>query len=171
MNKLKTEKRVRILSAPVEGHSLRSTTRMAGVSINTVTKFLVDAGEACARFQHGTLRNLPCKRLYLDEIWSFCYAKQKNVPADKQGILGYGDVWTWTAICAETKLVALLPLQFHPPASVASRAPSASSWRYSSPLDPGRVGRVDRWKIACGKLRHYPQNQVLDSFAASYQNR
>jgi IS1 family transposase len=105
MNKLSTQKRVQILSALVEGNSLRSATRMAGVSINTVTKLLVDAGRACARYQYEVLRNLPCKRLQLDEIWSFCYAKQKNVPVEKQGILGFGNVWTWTAICAETKLV------------------------------------------------------------------
>jgi len=105
MNKLPTAKRVAIISALVEGNSLRSTTRMVGVSINTVTKLLVDAGDACARYQHETLRNLNCKRIECDEIWSFCYAKQKNVPPEKQGQLGYGDVWTWTAIDAETKLV------------------------------------------------------------------
>lgn len=105
MNKLNTAKRVAILSALVEGNSLRSTQRMTGVSINTVTKLLVDAGEACARYQHETLRNLPCKRIQCDEIWNFCYAKQKNVPPDKAGQLGYGDVWTWTAICADTKIV------------------------------------------------------------------
>ncbi|MDB5349328.1 MAG: uncharacterized protein JWN86_575 [Planctomycetota bacterium] len=105
MNKLNTAKRVAIISALVEGNSLRSTQRMTGVSINTVTKLLVDAGEACARYQHETLRNLPCKRIQCDEIWSFCYAKAKNVPLEKQGILGYGDVWNWTALCADTKLV------------------------------------------------------------------
>src|SRR3979411_2543397 len=89
----------------VEGNSMRATSRMADVSINTVTKLLVDVGAACADYQNATLRNLPCKRLQVDETWSFCYAKQKNVPADKQGLLGYGDVWTWTALCADTKLV------------------------------------------------------------------
>ncbi len=105
MNKLNTEKRTRIISSLVEGNSLRSTTRMVGVSINTVTKLLIDAGRACARYQHDTLRKLPCKRLQCDEIWSFCYCKQKNVSPEREGILGFGDVWTWTAICAETKLV------------------------------------------------------------------
>jgi IS1 family transposase len=105
MNKLSTEKRSRIISSLVEGNSLRSTTRMVGVSINTVTKLLVDAGGACARYQHDTLRNLPCKRLQCDEISSFCYCKQKNVSPAHEGILGFGDVWTWTAICTETKLV------------------------------------------------------------------
>ncbi len=105
MNKLDTAKRVAIISALVEGNSLRSTTRMVGCSINTVTKLLVDAGEACARYQHETLRNLTCRRIQCDEIWNFCYAKQKNVPPDKAGQLGYGDVWTWVAIDADTKLV------------------------------------------------------------------
>jgi IS1 family transposase len=105
MNKLPATKRIAILSALVEGNSLRSTQRMTGVSINTVTKLLVDAGTACARYQHETLRNLPCRHIQCDEIWTFCYMKQKNVPAEKQGILGYGDVWTWTAICSDTKLV------------------------------------------------------------------
>ncbi len=106
MNKLDTTKRVAIISALVEGCSLRSTTRMVGCSINTVTKLLVDAGEACARYQHETLRNLTCRKIQCgDEIWNFCYSKQKNVPPDKAGVLGYGDVWTWVAIDADTKLV------------------------------------------------------------------
>lgn len=105
MNKLDTAKRVAILSALVEGNSLRSTTRMVGCSINTVTKLLVDAGEACARYQHETLRNLTCRKIQCDEIWNFCYMKQKHVPPDKAGQLGYGDVWTWVAIDADTKLV------------------------------------------------------------------
>jgi len=105
MSQLPIERRVQILSALVEGCSLRSTSRMASVSINTVTKLLVDAGHACASYQHDALRNLCCRRLQLDEIWSFCLMKQKHVPQDKQGVFGYGDVWTWVAIDAETKLV------------------------------------------------------------------
>ena len=89
----------------VEGNSMRATSRMADVSINTVTKLLVDVGAACADYQNAMLRNLSCKRIQCDEIWSFCYAKQRNVPAAKQGQDGYGDVWTWTALCADTKLV------------------------------------------------------------------
>jgi IS1 family transposase len=108
MNQLSIAKRVAIISALVEGNSLRSTTRMVGCSINTVTKLLVDAGEACARYQQEMLRNLTCRRIQCDEIWNFCYAKQKNVPPDKQGQFGYGDVWTWVAIDADTKLVPSL---------------------------------------------------------------
>lgn len=105
MNKLNTAKRVAILSALVEGNSLRSTQRMTGVSINTVTKLLVDAGAACEKYQDEVMRNLKCERIQCDEIWCYCYAKEKNVPADKKGIKGFGDVWTWVAIDADTKLV------------------------------------------------------------------
>lgn len=105
MNKLDTAKRVSIVSALVEGNSLRSTTRMSGASINTVTKLLVDLGGACARYQHGHLRKLPCKRLQCDEIWSFIGMKEKNVPDERKGERGVGDVWTWTALCADTKIV------------------------------------------------------------------
>lgn len=105
MNILSIEKRVAILKALAEGCSMRSTARMVGVSINTVVKMLIDAGKACAKYQHEKLCGLPCRRLQLDEIWAFCYSKQKNVPAEHQGELGYGDVWTWTAICAETKII------------------------------------------------------------------
>lgn len=89
----------------IEGMSLRATSRLAGVSINTVTKLLVDVGSASAEYQDKTLRNLDCKRIQCDEIWAFVYAKQKNVPPEKQGRFGYGDVWTWTALDADTKLV------------------------------------------------------------------
>jgi IS1 family transposase len=105
MNKLNTAKRVAIVSALVEGNSLRSTTRMSGASINTVAKLLVDLGGACAHYQHDHLRNLPCKRLQCDEIWSFIGMKEKNVPAERKGERGVGDVWTWTALCADTKIV------------------------------------------------------------------
>lgn len=89
----------------VEGMSLRAITRLTGQSINTVTKLLVDVGMACAEYQDRTNRGLKCKRIQCDEIWAFCYAKEKNIPAEKKGQFGYGDVWTWTAIDADTKLV------------------------------------------------------------------
>jgi len=103
MNKLSIQKRAQILGMLVEGNSLRSTSRMAGCSINTVTKLLVDVGTACSAYQNKTLRNLPCKRIQCDEIWSFVYSKAKNVPEGMEDEAG--DVWTWTAICADTKLV------------------------------------------------------------------
>jgi hypothetical protein len=104
MNRLSLQARARILGCLVEGNSLRAVTRMIGCSINTVTKLLVDLGTACAIYQNEVLRNLPCKRIQLDEIWSFCYSKQKNTPPNIRG-LGKGDVWTWVSIDSDTKLV------------------------------------------------------------------
>jgi IS1 family transposase len=104
MNKLSLQKRAQILGLLVEGNSLRAASRLSGCSINTVTKLLVDVGTACVEYQDKALRNLPCKRIQCDEIWSFVYAKQKNVPEGMQGQAG--DVWTWTALCADTKLIA-----------------------------------------------------------------
>lgn len=105
MNSLKKEKQTQIISALVEGNSLRATARMCDVAFNTVLKLLPQIGAACLEYQDKALRNLTCKRIQCDEIWSFCYAKEQNVPADKQGQFGYGDVWTWVAIDADTKLV------------------------------------------------------------------
>jgi len=105
MNKLTTSKRVQILQMLCEGSSMRSISRVVDVSINTVTKLLVDAGVACSNYQDKAFKNLTCNRIQCDEIWSFCYAKEKNVPEDKEGKFGYGDVYTWTAICADTKLI------------------------------------------------------------------
>ena len=98
-------KRAAILGMLVEGISLRTATRLADVSINTVSKMLVETGAACEEYQSRTLRNLPCRRIQVDEIWAFCYAKEKNVPPDRKGRFGYGDVWTWVAIDADTKLI------------------------------------------------------------------
>ncbi|MGO9991135.1 MAG: IS1 family transposase [Steroidobacteraceae bacterium] len=106
MNKLPPAKRAQILGLLVEGNSLRATSRLADCSINTVTKLLVDVGTACAEYQDKMLRSLSCKRLQCDEIWSFVYAKAKNVPTAKDAPEGAGDAWTWTAIDADTKLIA-----------------------------------------------------------------
>jgi IS1 family transposase len=105
MNRLPLAKRVQIVSLLVEGCSLRSITRIADVSINTVTRLLVDLGAACAAYQRETLVNLKCRRIQCDEIWSFVYAKQRNIPEEMKGMEGVGDVWTWTAIDADTKLI------------------------------------------------------------------
>lgn len=106
MNKLNTADRVRVLACLVEGNSIRATVRMTGVAKNTVVKLLEDVGCACKKYQDIHLRGLKLKRVQCDEIWSFCYAKEKNVPADKKGMLGFGDVWTWTALDSDTKLIA-----------------------------------------------------------------
>jgi len=105
MNNLPMKRQIAVISALVEGNSIRATVRMTGVAKDTVIKLLARIGQACAEYQDKTLRNLPCKRIQCDEIWSFCYAKEKNVPADLRGKFGYGDVWTWTALCADTKIV------------------------------------------------------------------
>ena len=104
-NVLSTPKRVAIIKALCEGASVRSTARMVDVSKDTVLKLMVELGEACIAHMDETLRDLPCKRLQVDEIWGFCYAKAKNVPAAKRGEFGYGDVWAFTAIDADTKLI------------------------------------------------------------------
>ncbi len=105
MNKLTTERRVQVIAALVEGCSIRSTVRMTGVAKDTITKLLVDVGTVCAKYQDENLRNLSCRRIECDEIWSFCHSKKKNVAPEHQGILGYGDVWTFLAIDADTKLI------------------------------------------------------------------
>jgi IS1 family transposase len=105
MNKLKQDKQVQVVTALVEGNSIRATCRMTGVAKNTVIKLLVSLGKACSEHQDNVFKNLLCKRIQCDEIWSFCYAKEKNVPENKKGKFGYGDIWTFTALCADTKLV------------------------------------------------------------------
>ena len=84
---------------------MRATSRITGAARDTVDQLLREVGQACADYQDAKLRNLPCKRLQVDEIWAYCYAKEKNVPKEKRGKLGYGDVWTFTSLCADTKLV------------------------------------------------------------------
>ena len=103
MNKLPLEKRTQIIQLLVEGTSIRATCRITGCSKNTVTKLLVDIGKACQKFHHEMVKNVSSKRVQCDEIWSFVYAKKKNVPEHKQGEAG--DVWTWTGIDADSKLI------------------------------------------------------------------
>lgn len=105
MNQLSTAKRTAVVAALVEGNSIRSTVRMTGVAKNTVVKLLLELGAACEKLHDETVRNVRAERVQCDEIWSFVYAKQKNVPAEKAGQFGIGDVWTWTAIDADTKLI------------------------------------------------------------------
>ena len=105
MNRLSTEKRAQIIGCLVEGMSIRGTCRITGAAKNTVTKLLTDLGEICGTYQDCVLVDLPCRTIQCDEIWNFVYAKDKNVPAARKGDPGVGSVWTWTAICADTKLV------------------------------------------------------------------
>ena len=105
MNKLNIKARAQIIHLLCEGNSLRSISRLADVSVNTVTKLLVDAGRACVRFHDEKVQNVKARRIQCDEIWSFTYAKQKNVSAAKAAPAGSGDTWTWTAIDSDTKLL------------------------------------------------------------------
>jgi IS1 family transposase len=105
MNKLDAKTRATILTLLVEGSSMRSVSRITGVSINTVSKLLIEAGEICLAYHSRTVQNVPAKRVQCDEIWSFCYAKAKNVKAAKSAPEVAGDVWTWTALDADSKLI------------------------------------------------------------------
>ncbi len=105
MNRLSRQQRVSILQALVEGNSVRATCRITGVAKGTVLKLLADVGPVCAAFHDDRARNLNIRRVEADEIWSFCHAKAKNVPDQYSGVWGYGDIWTWTAICPDTKFM------------------------------------------------------------------
>ncbi len=105
MNKLTTAKRAEVIGLLCEGMSMRSINRVTGAARQTISDLLENLGQVASDYQARAFINLSCKVIECDEIWSFCYSKQKNVPEDEQGELGYGDVWTWTAIDADTKLV------------------------------------------------------------------
>ena len=105
MNRLDTEARTQIITLLCEGMAIRAITRVTGASKNTIAKLLANAGRACAEYQDKALRNLPCKRVQLDEIWSFVYAKNDNVKHAKAAPCDAGDAWTWTALCADSKLL------------------------------------------------------------------
>ncbi len=105
MNKLETAKRARVVRCLVDGVSIRATVRITGVAKNTITKLLVELGAACSEYQDKTLRGLSCRRVQVDECWAFCYCKQKNVTSEIIEHRVAGDVWTWAAIDAESKLI------------------------------------------------------------------
>lgn len=105
MNRLSIEKRTAIVACLVEGSSIRSTARITGADKETVMKLGAELGLACAEYQDRVMQNLSCKRVQCDEIWSYCYAKDRNLPCELKGQEGYGSCWTWIALDAETKLV------------------------------------------------------------------
>src|SRR5438128_488687 len=105
MNKLNMAERVQVIAALIEGNSINSTVRMTGISKPKILKLIAELGDACWRFHDDHVRGLACSKVQCDELWAFCYAKAKNVPVERRGQLGYGDVWTWTAIDADTKLM------------------------------------------------------------------
>ena len=104
MNKLPFSKQVAVITALVEGNSIRATSRMTDVAKGTILTLLENVGTACAEFHDRAVRNVKSRRVQCDEIWCFCYAKQKNVPQERRGQFGYGDVWTWIGMDADTKL-------------------------------------------------------------------
>jgi IS1 family transposase len=106
MNRLDTKQRAQILAMTVEGVSIRAISRLTGASKITVAKLLKDAGEACIAYHDAHVRNIKAKRIQCDEIWSFCAMKEKRVPAAMKGVLGFGDLYTWTAIDPDSKLIA-----------------------------------------------------------------
>lgn len=133
MNKLNTTKRATVIAALVEGNSIRSTVRMTGVAMNTILKLLAELGPVCAQYQDEHLRGLRCRRIQCDEIWQFCYAKAKNVPEDKRSTFGYGDVWTWIALDADTKLV---------PSWLVSTRDAGAAYEFMSDVASRVRGRV-----------------------------
>jgi hypothetical protein len=135
MKRLATEQRARIIGYLVEGNSIRATVRMTGAAKNTVTKLLVDLGAACADYQSDAMRDLPCTTIECDEIWAFCYSKQKNVPDEHEGTFGYGDVWTRTALCADTKLV---------PSWLVGERTVDDAWAFLADLQDRLAKRVQR---------------------------
>jgi IS1 family transposase len=105
MNKMSHEKRCAVIRCLVEGNSIRATVRITGASKNAIQRLTKEVGEACLKFQDKMLRNLNCRLIECDEVWNFCYAKDKNVPDEMRGMPGVGSMWTWTALCAESKLI------------------------------------------------------------------
>lgn len=132
MNRLSTMDRERVLACLVEGNSIRSTVRITGICKRTVLRLLVELGEACERFAQREMRNLPCRVLQCDEVWSFCYAKEKNVP-DKLRGSGAGDVWTWVVIDPETKLI---------PAWTLGERNAQTAYRFMRKVEPMLAERV-----------------------------
>src|SRR6266498_5404313 len=105
MNTLSRKERAQIIRALVEGNSLRSTVRITGFALNTITKLLIDLASVCDAYQDEHLRDLPATRIECDEIWSFVGMKAKSIPEERRGEPGIGDAWTWTALDPDTKLM------------------------------------------------------------------
>lgn len=105
MYRLSRERRCHVVRCLVDGVSVRGTARLTGVSRSAILRLLEDLGLVCEAYLDSVLRVLPCRRIQCDEIWSFCYAKKGNVPPERKGQLGYGDLWTWVAMCPDSRLV------------------------------------------------------------------
>lgn len=133
MNRLSEAKRTAVVRCLVEGNSIRATVRITGASKNTIVKLLVDLGAACSEYQDRVLRDLTCRHVQADEIWSFCNAKARNVPEEHRGEPGWGDVWTWVALDADTKLV--------PTWAIGDRS-AGMAWHLFSDLRERLTGRM-----------------------------
>ena len=151
MNRLTTAKRVAVVAALVEGCSIRATVRLTGVAKNTVVKLLIELGAACSAYQNEHLRNLSCKRLQLDEIWSFVGKKDKNKRIADEGKFGIGSVWTWTAIDADTKLI---------PSWLVSSRDAGAAYEFVEDLASRIKGRV---QVTADGYKVYA-NAVPDAF-------
>lgn len=152
MNQLSTAKRAQIIAALVEGNPINATCRMLGVGKHTVLRLLEDAGCACAAYHHRHVRELRVRRLQCDEIWSFIGAKRKNVRPEREADK-WGDVWTWTAIDADTKLIVTY--------FIGDRGKSAA-YEFMADCAERIVGRP---QITTDALRHYA-NAIEDAFGA-----
>ena len=153
MNRLSTEKRARIVSCLIEGCSLRATVRMTGFSRKGVGRVMEDVGLACAKYHDKIMRNLPCKVIQVDEVWSFTYCKQANIPEEFKDMEGIGDTWTWIAIDADTKLV---------PAYFVGDRSSASSLHFIHDLKNRMANRI---QLTSDGYRPYRQ-AVEDAFGS-----
>jgi IS1 family transposase len=152
MNKLSIDGRKQIVSALVEGNSMRSVSRMTGVSRNTVDKLLVDLGTVCSEYQDKVMVNLPCKRIQCDEIWAFVGAKEKNAKT-YQKAKGWGDVWTWVALCPDTKIV---------PCWLVGPRDASTAYHFMHDLKPRLAHRV---QLTTDGLKAYLQ-ATEDAFGA-----
>jgi IS1 family transposase len=154
MRTLNVTERAKVLTVLVEGMGINAASRITGVSKSAILKLLADVGEACAAYQDRVMRNLNCKRVQCDEIWAFCGMKQKNVPAALKGTFGYGDVYTWTAIDADTKLI---------PCWLVGPRDGESAKTFIDDLAPRLAGRV---QLTTDGLKAYLQ-PVEDAFGAN----
>ena len=152
MNRLDTARRTQVVKCLIEGMSIRSTVRITGVAKNTVAKLLVELGAACTVYMDGAMRNLPCEKIQCDEIWSFVYAKEKNVTADIADKQVAGSVWTWTAIDADTKLI---------PCWLIGKRDAGCATEFMQDL-AGRL--ANRVQLTTDGLKVY-LNAVIDAFA------
>jgi IS1 family transposase len=152
MNRLSSEQRIQVISCLIEGNSIRSTVRMTGVAKKTVMRLLIECGEFCAEYQDRLFRNLKCRRLQVDEMWSFCYCKQRNVTPEIAENHVAGDVWVWSAIDAETKLV---------PAWYIGQRDAVAATTFIADLETRLVSRV---QLTSDGHKVY-LNAVIDAFA------